>query len=634
VRFVPVLACLLASACSVTATPDARTAPAGLTGLVRGLAGPEAILAPQDRSVLQAHEERRMFFREWDPHMLPAVRWSLDNPLHVSNAGHAIGTTVRATELLSDTRTTLAPYGAAPHHPRAAEPVALEGSPGPAVDRLYAAAKAAHAMVTQALRGLSAKDREFLRSELPRFLSRSKPEEIERSKKGEEDVEGRERMLRCATLWEQVDRLALALAFDLLVRAAESSLDELKAMGFQEQKQRIETPEGPIELRGPNNGGGDDDAFIVIDFGGHDEHRMPEQPAWRPVRLVIDLSGDDLYLGKGQFAWGAALLGIALLVDAGGNDDYRGGDWSLGCGLGGYGALWDLGGRDRYYGGLGALGAGVFGHGLLVDGGGDDEYAGGLFCQGFASTGGFGALVDRAGNDTYLAGRDEKDIWRRPATYLTFAQGSAYGHRFGHIYTDDKGKRRWKMTGHLPGGVGVLFDGGGDDRYEADVFGQGAGYWYSLGLLVDSGGNDRYRATWYGQGVGTHAATGCVVDGGGDDFYFSRNTSQGCGHDFSVGVLHDVGGNDEYVGLTLCQGAGNAWSSLGLLVDERGNDTYRCGQRSWGFGSEEKRKPELAPYGILLDLAGTDRYEGRTRPQKDARGVWKQGERGFGQENR
>ena len=98
--------------------------------------------------------------------------------------------------------------------------------------------------------------------------------------------------------------------------------------------------------------------------------------------------------------------------------------------------------------------------------------------------------------------------------------------------------------------------------------------------------------------------------------------------------VHGLFPYDEYRGLTLCQGAGNAASSLGLLVDGGGNDLYRCRTRSWGWATPEKRKPELTPCGIFLDLGGTDRYQGREPPKRDKEGRWTQGTRGFGWEHR
>ncbi len=611
------LALLACAACCLGG--DGPRTPPGILLELGGVS--EADLAIKDREILIAHEERKPFFAEADPFLLPAVRGALDRPLAIVPGARERARAVHRAKGLLETEIAL---GIGAGIPAALPP----GSPDlpPAVAPIAAAASRAARAVERAYAGA---DVAFLRDTLGRWLSRTTPEARAMAQGGGEDTAERTRMLRAAAMLATVNRFDLAAAWAELVATVEAQLPLLLASAGPEKTLAFETPDGPVVLRGSGNDGGPCDALLLIDWGGDDE--LHASPA-RAVRVVIDLAGNDLCLSKEPFGWGGALLGLSLHVDVAGDDDYRGGDWSLGCGVGGHGALWDLAGDDRYHGGLGSIGVGLFGTGVLKDDGGDDAYVAGVFCEGFGGSGGTGALVDRSGNDTYLAGRDEEDIWRREATYVTFAQGSGYGHRFGHIEDDPAGgPRRWKMTGQIPGGVGMLFDGGGSDRYDADVFGQGSAYWYSLSLLVDGGGDDRYRTTWYGQGVGTHAAAGCVVDEGGDDSYFSRNTSQGCGHDFSVGILHDVAGNDRYTGMTLCQGAGNALSGLGILIDEGGDDEYRCGAQAWGFHSREPRRPDAEPYGFFLDLGGANRYQGVAGIARGA-SRWRQGERGFGQD--
>jgi len=586
-------------------------------------------LAIQDRQLLRS---RAGFFPEKEPHLLPAVRRALDRPLDVSRVADEVFARVAAADGLAPTLQELQAY-----HREALlaggwgkpEPVegldTLDSEVAAAVAAIHGGLLLAARHVDRALQPLSDDEREHLRRVLPLWLTRVRPQDRERMERGEEDADERKALERCAELWARVREEELRMGWVALITRVTNHLPVLKRQPEFQPAIRLDAPAGPILLRGHGNDGGDVDAVLVIDFGGHDEYRLPKEPASRPVRLVIDLGGDDLYLSEASFSWGAALLGLSLHVDTGGDDDYRAPDWSLGCALGGHAALWDREGRDRYYGGLGAQGVGIFGTGLLLDDGGDDEYAAGLFCQGFGSTAGLGALVERTGDDVYLAGRDEADMLRRPGTFVTFAQGSGLGHRFGHNEEHD-GQKRWKLTGQTPGGVGLLVDVSGNDRYEADVFGQGSAYWYSLGVLVDGGGDDRYRATWYGQGVGTHAAVGCVVDRNGDDWYFSRNTSQGCGHDFSAGILHDRSGNDTYKGVALCQGAGNAWSGLGILIDEAGADHYRCSERCWGFGAPVQ---QAAPFGFFVDLSGTDRYEGPVGDAKNG-ARWRQDARGYG----
>ncbi|MHC4547542.1 MAG: hypothetical protein ACYTEZ_02100 [Planctomycetota bacterium] len=633
------LAILVLLLCAGGATQEKRAGPVDrIAALLEQDGRKPTDLAIKDKEILRVHERAKEFFPQQEPHLLPAVRAALDRPLEVSALAQRTAAKAAAADDL-----TLALQEIEVYHRQAVlaggwgKPATLAGLE--ALDRDVAAAvNAIHGglllavrHLEQAFSKLDAEDRAHLRRTLPRWIGRTRPEDRERMEKGEEDVEERQALQRCAELWTKVDRRELRMGWVALVALVTSNLAALRKQEELNEPLRLESPAGPVLLRGHGNDGGNVDAVLVIDFGGDDEYRLPADAEARPVRILLDLGGDDLYLAQAPFAWGAALLGVSLHIDLGGDDDYRARDWSLGCALGGHAALWDRAGRDRYYGGLGAQGVGIFGTGVLKDDAGDDEYAAGCFCQGFGSTAGLGALLDRAGNDSYLAGRDEEDVWRRPGTYVTFAQGSGYSHRFGHVWTDETGKRRWKVTGQIPGGVGLLFDARGNDRYEADVFGQGSAYWYSLGLLVDGDGNDRYRATWYGQGVGTHAAVGCLVDVAGDDWYFSRNTSQGCGHDFSAGILHDLAGDDTYRGVTLCQGAGNAFSGLGVLVDEAGDDGYKCWSRCWGFGSPE---PRAAPYGFFLDLGGKNRYEGGAAGTVKRGGRWRQGERGYGVDGR
>ena len=587
---------------------------------------PDGYAGIQDQR-LREHPERKQHFRKDDPLMLPAVRRALDRPLQVHTMAR-LGASRRLAAAPLDPSEGGTPLSFEHESPGEVEGLVPEAQAGLAL--LYGAAKIATAEVEAAFAMLSEEERAEIRKTLPVWLERTAPEDKERFLKGEEDVESRKALLRCAELMRRVDRDRLDRAWATLRFGVQLALPGLRKQTVFEPKQhRIETPLGDILLYGSGKSGGTPDGLIVIDFGGDDELKTPEKFTYRPVRVYLDLGGNDLYIAQSAHGLASAICGVSLLVDVAGDDDYRGQDWSLGCALGGHALLWDMEGDDQYIGALGTQGVGIFGTGTLYDGGGHDEYQAGVFAQGFGSTGGEGRLIDRSGNDLYVAGRDEPDMWRRPGTWITFAQGSAYSHRFGHIWTDENKQRRWKMTGQLPGGVGLLIDGAGNDRYIADVFGQGSAYWFSYAALVDLGGDDIYRATWYGQGVGTHCAVGCLVDVAGNDRYYSRNTSQGCGHDFSAGILVDHAGNDRYRGVGLCQGAGNAASGIGLLLDKGGDDDYRCASNAWGFARPLEKTPELSPYGLFIDTGGKNSYSGDFAAKR-TKGSWKQGKRGFG----
>jgi len=175
------------------------------------------------------------------------------------------------------------------------------------------------------------------------------------------------------------------------------------------------------------------------------------------------------------------------------------------------------------------------------------------------------------------------------------------------------------------GGIGILYNGEGDDTYEGSYFSQGSGYWHSIGMLIDKNGNDHYRARRYSQGAGTHWAIGALIDHGGDDRYLSWGVSQGCGHDRSIGILWDGQGNDRYNGEWLSQGAGND-AGRGVLIDEKGNDTYEAGADGvQGNGKFDVRWDERS-IGLLVDGDGEDIFSGKGRDQK----LWRSGQVGGG----
>jgi HEAT repeat protein len=195
----------------------------------------------------------------------------------------------------------------------------------------------------------------------------------------------------------------------------------------------------------------------------------------------------------------------------------------------------------------------------------------------------------------YYAGGKYPCPWL-PGQYFSLSQGFAYG-----------------MRPFMGGGVGILCDLKGDDHYVADVYGQGASYWYSTGLLLDVEGNDVYQAYQYCQGAGIHLSSGLLVDWSGDDEYSAAHICQGAAHDYSVGILIDRAGNDRYTGLTTAQGAAIN-NSFALLLDKSGDDFYaaRDVKQSQASGHDGGKR-EYGSIALLLDLAGNDVYsQGQT----------------------
>jgi hypothetical protein len=165
------------------------------------------------------------------------------------------------------------------------------------------------------------------------------------------------------------------------------------------------------------------------------------------------------------------------------------------------------------------------------------------------------------------------------------------------------------------GGVGMLVDLDGNDRYLAHDGAQGVGI-LGWGILVDFAGDDRYRALHFAQGVGAWGR-GELLDVAGNDSYEALSHAQGLGLPLGDGVLHDFGGNDRYFAKGGektgygTQGVYDAWSQgcgfglrwlapggNGSLVDDSGADDYEAGNFAQGGGY-------FFGYGILEDH-GTD----------------------------
>ena len=383
----------------------------------------------------------------------------------------------------------------------------------------------------------------------------------------------------------------------------------------------IDTPHGRIGLGTPDDDTWTGDFAAIVEPGGNDHyvggrvgaaHGMPGQR----IGLLIDRGGDDVYDAPGvNLTLGSAVLGIALLADLGhGNDRYSAGHASLGAAMGGVGILFDDGGSDVYEGKSYTQGAAGFGLGALLDAGegplpavtrdegtpdtatigqfDNDRFTAWSSAQAFARCRGIALLVNARGNDRYEAGGVYLHAPLFADRYQSFSQGFAIGER-GVDYA---------------GGVALIADFDGNDRYLGDIYNQGVGYWYSAGLLYDGGGNDLYEMTQYGQGSGIHLAVGGLVDEGGNDTYVMHSgLGQGGSHDYAGSVLHDRGGNDRYMGSTSCNGCGLT-NSVGLHLDRGGDDIYgarrkggiNTGRPARGFGS----------IGVLVDLDGQDDYLG------------------------
>lgn len=337
-----------------------------------------------------------------------------------------------------------------------------------------------------------------------------------------------------------------------------------------------------------------------------------------PFSVCINVAGNDVYTDDSgtQPQCGSGRFGFGVIVDMAGEDIYKSETLSQGSGCFGVGILKDMAGNDTYDGKFDCQGAGEFGIGVLQDMEGNDYYHSFFGSQGFGFTQGIGLLQDRTGDDIYEA--DDKEIINPSAQSAqhnsSFCQGAGFG------------SRAELDNGHsMSGGIGVLQDFKGNDKYSCGVFGQGVAYWHAFGILCDYEGSDSYLGTWYVQGAAAHFGIAYQLDRAGDDTYqATMATSIGTGHDVSLAYHIDLGGNDTYnawrnedgkkVDAGLCVGAGNA-NGMGFFVNIGGDDNYDVGSgRTFGaFGDPAPcgngfMREKMINIGIFIDIGGNDIY--------------------------
>ncbi len=433
----------------------------------------------------------------------------------------------------------------------------------------------------------------------------------------------------------------------------------------------VQTPLGSVVIHDAANdtykkGGMNDFPVLLFDLGGDDTYEVPAGASddKHPVSIAIDVRGADKYGyaivadsadlgllpsdGKGRYhsqstpdkdygpitasrvaRQGAGLAGIGMLWNlGGGKDSYQSLGISQGFAAMGVGTLYDEGGDDTYAAEVGAQGVAMFGIGALIDGGGKDSYHSFTYSQGFGGAKGAGALIDRDGDDEYFCDPGSPGLGGHPLYFTpqlpgngnsSMSQGAAMGRR----------PQDGDDAAYMAGGIGILRDGKGKDRYTGSVFAQGVGYWQGTGMLMDGGGDDTYNALWYIQGSTAHFALSIFLEEGGNDSYnpdfTPAATSIGLGHDFSASLHIDEGGDDYYRAPGLSLGSGNI-NGIGCLVNVGGNDVYDAasdptlGAGNYSgeamFGMDRQNAPTI---GIFVDVGGADEYHvgGETRPLDD-----------------
>jgi hypothetical protein len=350
------------------------------------------------------------------------------------------------------------------------------------------------------------------------------------------------------------------------------------------------------------------DALLVLDVGGDDDYEFLARGDTHAISVLLDHGGNDRYATAAAGADpSSATLGYAILWDTAGDDRYEGTQQAQASALFGAALLVDGGGSNRFVASSRSQAHAIGGVAVLLSAGGDDTFTAQTYAQATGGPAGVALLVDSGGNDHYTL---EKLPLVRPSPQLpdrntSMGQGAGYGIR--GVFSDGRS---------TAGGLGLLLDLGGNDRYEAQVYAQGVGYYEGLGMLLDDGGNDHFEAAWYAMGAGVHAAAGILLKRGtGNDVYRSSHEMVlGTGNDLAVGVFVDEAGDDDYTVGQLSLGVAYA-NGTGLFVDGAGRDRYTvtasAACRALGaaylhdWGTPRESWPSLA---LFLDLGGNDSY--------------------------
>ncbi len=373
-----------------------------------------------------------------------------------------------------------------------------------------------------------------------------------------------------------------------------------------------ETPAGWIVVggRGPNRyREAGQKVALLLDLGGNDTYDGYAVPfnETQGISVVIDLDGDDVY-EAGSLGLAAGRLGVGMLVDLAGNDRYHLASGSGGAGFAGIGLLVDHEGDDRYEGSRFTQGAAIGGIGLLLDRSGHDHYSSFGYAVGFGGPRGIGAVVDVAGNDSYQCGHQYASGYNRVDApeakpgdaryqYDCFGLGAGVGQRI-------LPKQEPPAVEDVAGGIGLVLDQDGDDRYSSSNFSQGLGYYFGAGIMMDERGDDVHEATRYGHGAAAHFGVGLFVDHAGADRYGSTGPfyNGAAAWDRSVALAIDGGPGDDVYDFRRSTGLGiadhRAWS---LFVEAGGKDRYQVPE---GLGTA--RSGSVSGF---FDLGGEDRYE-------------------------
>jgi len=396
-----------------------------------------------------------------------------------------------------------------------------------------------------------------------------------------------------------------------------------------------ETPHGWVVIggKGANTYELSMPVALLIDLGGADVYRGKVASSYdfdRANQVVIDLAGDDRYEGD-RFSVACGRTGVGMLVDLAGNDHYQLASRCGGTGFGGIGVLCDSDGDDTYVGSKFTQGVAIAGMGLLLDRGGNDTHTSFGYSIGLGGPAAVGAVIDTAGNDSYQCGKKYPSNYNKSAVnpddpkfqYTAMGMGMGLGRRILSRKRDDH-----KYA--LAGGLGMVLDATGDDRYESSNFSQGCGYYFGVGLKMDLAGRDTYVTARYGLAAGAHYGMGLFVEYQGQDTYRTTGPryNGGCAWDFSAflfveagaegdtyewqatdgpafaeigswAAFAELGGDDVY---RLTKGLGcTAETAMSVFFDQSGSDDYELADKPADFAPADETTQRQDPGGLFVD---------------------------------
>ncbi len=400
-------------------------------------------------------------------------------------------------------------------------------------------------------------------------------------------------------LSEKVDISKIISASLIVLNASGDLKQELKIVNNLTEMGEyleIETPLGTIYF-GTN---GDDiyrspAELLILDLYGNDKYygRVGANYSLsQPIAVAIDCGGNDIYDYNSYSATqGCGIFGVGVIVNDMGKDEYIAKSLSQGAALCGVGVLIDSSGADSYVSEAFSQSAAFFGIAELADFDGNDSYTSRVASQGFAGSSAIAFLLDKQGNDSYYV-----DALQNPSQTDKFVNNFSQACAVGLGTSGDESA--------LAGGLAVIVDVSGNDKYVGSSRVQGYSSLGGIALLNDLGGNDRYAANTLAQAVAADYSAASLVDIDGNDNYLLWSNNEAVGQSAVLGggatLFIENGGNDEYFvpSASFAYNQNSSDYSYAIFVESGGNDIYLGSEK--GFGNSKN--------SVFIDADGEDKY--------------------------